>query len=501
MKSLGKHGRTKVGRIEQAGVDYLPEEARDSRPLDIVFVYLGSPMGWTSAVYGWIAVGLGLDFWGAVSAMLIGVAVGAAIDMPLTLMGPRTGTNMTVASGAHLGIRGRFIGSGIGLISTLMFAALTVWTSGDAIVAAAHRLLGTPDGKVALAVAYGLVSILMVLAALYGNATIIAAQKVVVPISATVIVLGFFAYSDTFTAAQPAGTEYALGGFWQTWVLMCVLSLSTSISYAPTVGDYTRRLSRRHSDLAVSGSIAGAITVGLVVPMTLGAFISMSFTNPSGSFLGDLVAAAPTWYLVPILAVSVFGGLGSGVLCVYASGLDLESFFPRLRRVHTTALAAALALLLLYVGAFVYDAEQSITDGTVVVNALAVPWVSILFIGALRRRRKGYDVHDLQAFAQRRHGGRYWFTHGWNVPAVLAWLAGSVWGVLAVGTETFRGPLADVAGGVDMSAIGSGVIAAGVYLAVLAIRPGAVDAPEAPDAPEVPAVDTPDAGAPALEAH
>jgi purine-cytosine permease-like protein len=48
---------------------------------------------------------------------------------------------MMVSSGAFFGIRGQFIGSGLALAIALGFAALMVWTSGDAIVAAAHRIL------------------------------------------------------------------------------------------------------------------------------------------------------------------------------------------------------------------------------------------------------------------------------------------------------------------------------------------------------------------------
>ena len=65
---------------------------------------------------------------------------------------------------------------------------------------------------------------------------------------------------------------------------------------------------------------------------------------------------------------------------------------------------------------------------TVVLNAVITPWVAVLAIGALRTRGVGYDPVDLQAFAHGRRGGRYWFTGGWNVPAVLAWAAGSVFG-------------------------------------------------------------------------
>lgn len=120
--------------------------------------------------------------------------------------------------------------------------------------------------------------------------------------------------------------------------------------------------------------------------------------------------------------------------------------------------------MLLYLGVFVFDAVESVTAMTVALNAVITPWVAILAIGALRNRRSGYDPQDLQAFAAGRRGGRYWFTGGWNVPAVAAWISGATFGVLAVNTNLYVGPLADIAGGVDVSTIGSGAIAAVTYL-------------------------------------
>jgi permease for cytosine/purines len=60
-------------------------------------------------------------------------------------------------------------------------------------------------------------------------------------------------------------------------------------------------------------------------------------------------------------------------------------------------------------------------------------------------RRGRYDPHDLQAFNQGRRGGRYRFTGGWNLRAVGAWPAGSAFGVCAVSTSLYSGPLANLA--------------------------------------------------------
>jgi len=322
------------------------------------------------------------------------------------------------------------------------------------------------------------VSILMVVIALYGHDLIVRVQRVVVPVAAAVLLAGFAAYADGFDPHRTLG-EYATGGYWSTWALVAVLAAAGPISYGPVLGDYTRRISRRHRDSRVALAVGAGLLVGNLLPAVLGAYAAASFTEPTGSFLHDLVSTAPPWYVVPILLLSVLGGFGQGVLCIYASGLDIESLCPRLRRVHTTVLAAAVAVVLLFVGVFVFDAAQSVTTMSVALNAVATPWVVVMLIGFLRQRA-GYDPHDLQAFAQGRRG-RYWFTAGWNVPAVLAWLIGSVFGVLSVNTELVAGPLADIAGGVDISAVGSGLLAALVYLAAGAVAPGSVDAPAPPD--------------------
>jgi len=138
---------------------------------------------------------------------------------------------MTVSSGAHFGILGRFIGSGLALVFALVFAAITVWTSGDAIVAAGHRLLGTPENGVALAAAYALVSAVMVVIALVGHDLIVRVQRLVVPVATVVLLAGFAAYAGTFDGHRTLG-EPATGGHWSTWVLVTVLAAAGPISYA-----------------------------------------------------------------------------------------------------------------------------------------------------------------------------------------------------------------------------------------------------------------------------
>ncbi len=457
----------RVGAIEESGVEYLPEDARDSNPRNLGAVFLGANLTWTNVVFGAFAVMFGLSFWQTVTSMAVGTAVGTLAVLPTAIIGPRTGTNMTVSSGAFFGIRGRFIGSFLALAIALGFAAVTVWTSGDALVAAAHRLLDTPASPLAHAIAYAAVAALMVTVALYGHATIVAMQKIVVPVVGVLMIAGVVAFAGGFDPNASSG-EYALGGFWQTWMLCAVLFAAAPLSYGPTIGDYTRRISsHRFSDRQIVGTLGIGMFIGVLLPSLFGAFTAESFgalTNPSESYLDNLVTASPAWYVMPIVVISLLGGLSQGVLCIYASGLDLEGLTPRLKRTQTTIITAAIAIVLLYLGVFVFDAVDSVTAMTVALNAVITPWVAILAIGALRNRKGWYNTHDLQAFAQNRKGGSYWFTGGWHIPAVLAWTVGAIFGLLAVNTTLYVGPLAAIAGGVDLSTLGSGVLAGVIYV-------------------------------------
>jgi purine-cytosine permease-like protein len=108
---------------------------------------------------------------------------------------------------------------------------------------------------------------------------------------------------------------------------------------------------------------------------------------------------------------------------------------------------------------------------TLVLNGVAVPWVVVNVVGFFVARRRTYDPHDLQAFNEGRRGGRYWFAGGWNPRALAAWTAGSAFGLCAVSTSLYTGPLANVAGGIDVSLAGSALVAAAVYLLALLISP------------------------------
>src|ERR1044071_7995294 len=167
----------RAGRVEEAGVAYIPEAERDSRPANLAAVFFGGNLAFSVIVFGWLPVTFGLGFTATITASALGLALGTAITAPLALLGPRTGTNYTVSSGAHFGVTGRLVGSALTLCFALAYAAIAVWTSGDALAAE------------------------IALVALYGHNTVVALQRIVVPVVGVLLLAGIVAFAPGFHAS------------------------------------------------------------------------------------------------------------------------------------------------------------------------------------------------------------------------------------------------------------------------------------------------------------
>jgi purine-cytosine permease-like protein len=211
--------------------------------------------------------------------------------------------------------------------------------------------------------------------------------------------------------------------------------------------------------------------VGLSVPTLFGAFISVVAFDES-SFVNGLALNGPGWLVLPILATGIIGSLGQGGLNLYSMGLDLDAILPRLTRTQATFAVTAIALGLVFLGKFVWDAESSVTTYVLFLTSLATPWAVITMIGYARTRGR-FDQDSLQVFNRRATGGAYWFFHGWNIDATVAWAIGSVVGILSNSTENYVGPIAERLGGLDASVLTSAVAAGMVYLLLVALRPHA----------------------------
>ncbi|MEV5104881.1 cytosine permease [Streptomyces massasporeus] len=450
--------------IEQRGVDTIPEEERTSGPRDLVSILLGSNLCLGVIVFGWLPPSFGLDWWSSVSAVLAGTVVGVLFTAPLALVSLRTGTNLSTSSGAQFGVRGRLVGSVVGLLLALGYTALTVWIGGDVMVSVLGRLAGLPQGGVSYGVVYGLLAAATVAGAVYGYRVLLAMSRVLAFGMTALLAVGVIAYAPAFTtAALPEAGGYLLGGYWSTWLLAAVAAgLSGPVAFITLLGDYTRYISpARHSSRRVLHATWLGLLLGLLVPQLFGTFTAYA-AGAALDYAGPLVDAAPSWYLVPLLLAASAGSVGNAGLMLYSMGLDLDAILPRASRARATYTVAVVATAAVFAGHYYSTAQDAMTSFVLLLTAIGTPWAVITLIG-FARCGGVYDADALQVFNRRARGGVYWYRSGWNVPAALSWAAGATVGVLAVSLPSYEGPLLALTGGVDCSFLLSGLVGGATY--------------------------------------
>ncbi|MFI9051191.1 cytosine permease [Streptomyces sp. NPDC053427] len=457
--------------IEQRGVDTIPDEERTSSPRDLISILLGSNLALGVVIFGWLPVSFGLDFWGSVSSLATGTLVGAVLTAPLALVSLRSATNLSTSSGAFFGVRGRLIGSIIGLLLSLGYTALTLWVGGDAMVGCLHRLVGLPTGGATYAVVYAVLAGATAVGAVYGYKVLLRMSKVLSIGLTILLVVGVFAFAHHFTTGSVPGVPYALGGYWQTWLLSAVSAgLSGPIAFITLLGDYSRYISpRRHTSKKVFVATYAGLVIGLLVPQLFGTFSALA-VGAGDDYAGPLVAGAPFWYLAFLLVNASAGSVGNSGLMLYSMGLDLDAILPRATRTQATYVVAGVSTLLVFAGHFLWEAQDAMTSFVLLMTAIGTPWAVITVIGFVRCRGT-YDADSLQVYNRGTIGGVYWFRAGWNIQAALAWVLGSAVGLMGVDTSFYQGPLLHYTGGIDVSFLLALAVAGAAYLALTAGQP------------------------------
>ncbi|OKK06703.1 transporter [Streptomyces sp. CB03234] len=466
--------------IEQRGVDTIPEAERTSRPRDLVSILLGSNLCLGVIVFGWLPVSFGLGLWASVTSILAGTIVGVAVTAPLALVSLRTATNLSTSSGAFFGVRGRLVGSVVGLLLSLGYTALTLWIGGDVMLGTLSRLFDVPTGPVAHTLVYVLLAGCTVVAAVYGYRLLLRISRYLAVGMTVLLLLGVLAYAGDFTTAPPPDTPYLLGSFWPTWLLSAVAAgLSGPIAFITLLGDYTRYVSpERYSPRTVWRATCVGLFLGLLVPQLFGTFTALA-ARAGLDYAGPLVETAAPWYLLPLLVAASAGSVGNAGLMLYSMGLDLDAIVPRATRARATLVVAAVATVFVFVGHFAWDAQSAMTSFVLLLTAIGTPWAVITLMGHLRCGGV-YDPEALQVYNRRAKGGIYWFRAGWEPRATVSWALGAAVGLAAVSTPLYEGPLLALTAGVDVSFVLSGLVGGLAYAALTATAkaPGTLPVPE-----------------------
>jgi purine-cytosine permease-like protein len=484
-----------ITRIETFGVEQIPDAERHATPFDLFRLIFGGANTFATAVLGSFPILFGLSFQAGVLAIVAGVLCGALILAPMGLFGALNGTNNAVSSGAHFGVHGRIVGSFLSLLTAIAFFSLSVWSSGDALVGGAQRLVGLPEDALTLGLAYGLFAVLVLAVCLYGFRFMLWVNKIAVVSASLLFLLGIPAFAGGFDAGYAGTLQLGQPGFWAAFVGAALVAMSNPVSFGAFLGDWSRYIPRetpRQRILLAVIAAQAATLIPFLFGLATASLVAVRAPDyiAQNNYVGGLLAIAPTWYFLPVCLLAVIGGLSTGTTALYGTGLDLSSVLPRLlTRVRATLLIGLAAIAFIFIGRFSFNLVQSVSTFAVLIVTCTSPWMVIMILGLLVRRGF-YCPDDLQVFTRGERGGRYWFHHGWNWRGMGAWIPSALLGLAFVNLPgQFVGPLGELAGGIDLSLPLSLGSAALLYLVLLQLfpEPAAVYGPAGARRPRRPA--------------
>jgi purine-cytosine permease-like protein len=326
--------------FEQHGIESIPDRDRSASVFDFARLCWGGANSLATAVLGAFPIMFGLSFWQAMAAILLGVLLGSLVLAPMSVFGPLTGTNNAVSSSAHFGVVGRIVGSFLSLLTAVAFFSISVWSSGDAVIGAAHALFQLPETEGWFALAYGVFGASILIVCIYGFRLMLLVNKIAVVASSLLFIVGVIAFWSRFDAGF-GGSQLAWGSaaFWPAFVSASLVALSNPISFGAFLGDWSRYVPRStpRGTLIAATILAQLATL---LPFAFGAMTASIIATQAPSYLervdyaGGLLAVAPAWFFTPLFVLALLSGMSTGTTSLYGTGLDFSSVIPRLCAAH-----------------------------------------------------------------------------------------------------------------------------------------------------------------------
>ena len=461
--------KSSVTTIEVHGVESIPDADRDASVLDFVRLCWGGANSIATAVLGAFPIMFGLSFWQATVSAALGLVVGSVILAPMSIFGPINGTNNAVSSSAHFGVVGRIVGSFLSLLTAIAFFAISVWSSGDAVIGAARVVLHIRGSETQFACIYGVFAISVLVVCIYGFKMMLFINKIAVVASTVLFIGGIAAFWSLFTPQfAGAGLRWGSSGFWAPFISSTLVVLANPISFGAFLGDWARYLPRRTSKPALLAATIVAQFLTLL-PFLFGIMTASVIAKLAPEYLqqaeytGGLLAVAPHWFLAPLLLLAVLSGMSTGTTSLYGTGLDFSSVFPKLSRPQATLFIGIIACVLIFIGRFYFSLFGSISTFVSLIIVTTTPWMVIMMIGYVQRR--GFYLPDaMQVFNRGQTGGPYWFFRGWSLAGISAWIISSAVALLTVNIPRhFVGWLGNLAQGIDVSLLAALILSALLY--------------------------------------
>ena len=445
--SAGEH----PGRIEIPTIQPIPRDARHGTARDLFTIWFGSNIMLLTVVTGGLAVTVfGLSFAWAVIGLTVGNMAGGVFMALHAAQGPTLGVPQMVQTRGQFGSVGSMLVVGIVIVMYLGFVASNLVLSGEALASLAPGLSATP-GIV-------FVSVLGVIAAIYGYALIHAYTRWMSLVSGLVLALAFVWVIGVH--GLPADFLMRNGFSWSGFIDTVSVAALWQIAYAPYVSDYTRYMPVNTGVKPAFWASFWGCVLGSLLPMILGAVVGIAVKGGGLVHGLTLLLGAIAPLVLIVFSIGIASASAMNLYCGALSSLTFgQTLLPRWSPGPGARTVIVLVLGALSTGVAMLGRAEFLTSYEHFILFLLyvlVPWTAINLVDYYLLR---HGVYDVESFF-RRDGGIYGRVNG---AAIFCYVLGIAVQLPFVDSAMYTGPAARAMGGIDLSWIVGLSVTAPVY--------------------------------------
>ena len=440
-----------LASIEVRSIDHVPPEERHGRVRDQFTLWFALNANIFLLVVGGVVIYLGLDFWWACIAIVLGTLIGLCLVGFHAIQGPRLGVPQMIQSRGQFGFYGAVLVFAASIVLDFGYLAAQLVIQADAL----HLLVGAvsiPGWIAILAVPVAVLTI-------YGYDWIHRWQRwMTVVLGVTFVIMFIQAIGHGGLSGPVASTRPPSFALFMGATGLFVIS---AVSWAPYVSDYSRYLPETVSKARTFWAVVLGCAIPTIFCAVLGAYITGLLPQVS-STVAAVRDICGSWAL-PVMAVSL---IGSDVANSYTGMLALASIVSCVRDVrHSVWMRVIGSLILVAAGTVcaLLGYRQFVNNLSNFLDVLLyvfIPWTAINLTDNYLVKRGDYDVASFFT-PHGRYGGYLW-------RGLVAYILAVAAQVPFIDQTFYTGPMVRVLGDTDISWVVGGL--AGVIFYLVALR-------------------------------
>lgn len=437
--------------VESRSIDYVPLAERHGKVWHLWPIWFTGDAHLATLATGALSIPLGLPFAWAALAILAGGALGTFFMAFHSSQGPELGLPQMIQSRPQFGYRGALLVWFVALVTYIGYNAFNQVLIG----ATMQQLIGASPIPTII-----LFTLLALALAVCGYDWIHRAQRVLAAVMITALTL--FTLGAMMLVDKRLFTDFS--NFRAIpFLIQFFAAAAYQLSWSIYVSDYSRYLPRNVGVRAsflwtfMGAFIGGAwmMLVGALAAALFPALDIIAAVRAAGDQMGPHCGTA-------LLVVASFAMLTATSLNLYGASLTLLSIVDSFRKIADLKAARLIALGLVAVASTSLAAASSADLRTEFEHLLAIliylftPWTAINLVDFFLVRRGHYSIREI--FNPDGIYGR------WNWRGLSAYAIGFAAMVPFFSTGFYRGPIADLLGGADISMLIGLPVSALAYL-------------------------------------